>query len=64
MGAPDSADETQADSKSAESDSAAAVGEWPEPAPRWGLMVSAVMWLGWVVFLIWMMVLRIQQSGA
>lgn len=76
MGALDSANRTQADSKAAESDSAAAavgecadpvgraVGEWPEPAPRWGLTVSAILWLAWVAFLIWMMVLRIGQSGA
>ena len=76
MDASDSANRRQADSQAAKSDSAAAaagecadptgqaVGEWPEPAPRWGLTVSAILWLAWVAFLIWMMVLRIEQSGA
>lgn len=39
------------------------VGQWPDPTPRWGLAVSALLWAGWLGFLIWMMIVRL-QSGA
>ncbi len=40
------------------------VGVWPGPAPKWGLIVSALLWIAWVGFLIWMLVLRLQPSAA
>lgn len=42
----------------------AAVGEWPVPAPKWGLIASAVLWIAWLGFLVWMMILRLQATGA
>ncbi len=41
---------------------APAVGLWPEPAPKWGVWATAMLWLAWGAFLIWMMVLRMAQG--
>lgn len=38
------------------------VGQWPEPTPRWGLAVAALLWVAWLGFLIWMMILRVQTE--
>lgn len=40
----------------------AEVGIWPEPAPKWGLWITAALWLAWAAFLIWMMILRITRG--
>jgi hypothetical protein len=38
------------------------VGIWPEPAPKWGLWVTAALWLSWGAFLVWMMILRMAHG--
>ncbi len=40
----------------------AAVGLWPEPAPKWGLWATGALWLVWGAFLIWMMILRMAHG--
>jgi hypothetical protein len=36
----------------------APAGVWPAQTPRWQLAVTALLWVGWIGFLIWMMSLR------
>lgn len=34
------------------------LGDWPQPASRIGVVFSGLVWAAWIVFLVWMMLER------
>lgn len=38
------------------------VGQWPRKTPNSAVLLTGLLWALWFVFLVWMMVLRLQTT--